>query len=148
LVCVDSDEHDETGHITEDLAETAKAMAEKRMAKFGELKKEVDPPEEANLREADTLLVGWGSSRGAILDALDVLKANGKKVGMIHFTELWPLPDYEFPEKKNYWTVESNMTGQLACLLRSEYQLEIKGSLIRYDGLPLTGEYIRRQLHD
>ena len=80
--------------------------------------------------------------------ALPQLKANGKKVGMIHFTELWPLPDYEFPEKKNYWTVESNMTGQLACLLRSEYQLKIKGSLIRYDGLPLTGEYIRRQLHD
>lgn len=148
LVCVDSDEHDETGHITEDLAGNARAMAKKRMAKFWELKKEVGTPEEVNLNQADTLLIGWGSSRGAILDALELFKANGKNVGMIHFTELWPLPDYEFPEKKNYWTVESNLTGQLACLLRSEYQLEIKGSLIRYDGLPLTGEYIRRQLHD
>jgi len=62
--------------------ETAKAMAEKRMSKFRELKKEVGLPEEANLSEADTLLVGWGSSRGAILDALDLLKANGKKIGM------------------------------------------------------------------
>lgn len=63
--------------------------------------------------------------------------------GMIHFTELWPLPNYQFPKGRNYWTVESNLSGQLATLLRSEYRLEITGTLSRYDGLPLTGEYIR-----
>ena len=147
LVCVDSDEHDETGHITEDLAETAKVMTEKRMAKYKGLKKEMRPPEEAGLDKAETVLIGWGSSRGAILEAMDLLKKDGKRVGMIHFTELWPLPDHEFPEEKNYCTVESNISGQLARLLRSEYKLEIKGTLSRYDGLPLTGEYIRRHFN-
>ncbi|MFO7557152.1 MAG: 2-oxoacid:acceptor oxidoreductase subunit alpha [Desulfobacterales bacterium] len=147
LVGVDSDEHDEKGHITEDLAGTAKAMMEKRMAKFSRLKEEIKPPEETGLAESKTILIGWGSSRGAILEALDLLKADGKNVGMIHFTELWPLPDYEFPEENDYWTVESNLSGQLARLLRSEYKLEIKGTLSRYDGLPLTGEYIRRNLN-
>lgn len=144
LVCVDSDEHDETGHITEDLAGTVGTMVEKRMAKYSGLQKEVRPPEGKDLREAETVLISWGSSRGAVLDALDLLKADGKGVGMIHFTEIWPLPDYDFPEGKDYWTVESNTSGQLARLLRSEYSLQIKGTLGRYDGLPLTGDYVRR----
>lgn len=147
LVCVDSDEHDEIGHITEDLSGTAKTMAEKRMAKYRGLKKEVRLPEEKGLDKAETVFIGWGSSKGAILEAVDLLKADGTGVGMIHFTELWPLPDYAFPEEKNYWTVESNISGQLARLLRSEYKLEIKGTLSRYDGLPLTGEYIRRHFN-
>jgi len=147
VVGVDSDEHDEMGHITEDLKETAKIMFEKRMAKFSGLKNEIKLPEETGIDEAKTVLIGWGSSRGAILEALDGLNAEGKKIGMIHFTELWPLPDYEFHEENDYWTVESNYSGQLARLLKSEYNLAIKGTLGRYDGLPLTGEYIRRHLN-
>lgn len=148
LVCVDSDEHDESGHITEDLAGIAKAMAEKRLAKYGGLKKEIKPPEEVRLQDADTVLIGWGTSRGAVLEALDLMKEDGKHAGMIHFTEIWPLPRYEFSGDKEYWTVESNQSGQLARLLRSEYRVDIKGTLGRHDGLPLTGEYIRRHFHD
>jgi len=120
LVCVDSDEHDEKGHITENLAGTAKRMLEKQMAKDKGLKKEVRPPEESGLGDAETVLIGWGSSRGAVLEAVDLLKEDGKRAGMIHFTELWPLPEYSFPKGKSYWTLESNQSGQLARLLRSE----------------------------
>lgn len=147
LVGADSDEHDEMGHITEDLEETAKAMFEKRMAKFRRLKKEIKPPEETDIDDAKTILIGWGSTRSAVREALELLKADGKNVGMIHFTELWPLPDYKFPEDHEYWTVEGNTSGQLARLLTSEYKLKIKGTLGRYDGLPFTGEYIRRHLN-
>jgi 2-oxoglutarate ferredoxin oxidoreductase subunit alpha len=117
------------------------------MAKFSGLKNEINLPEETGIGEAKTILIGWGSSRSAILEALDLLKADGKKVGMIHFTELWPLPDYEFSEDREYWTVEGNRSGQLARLLTSEYKIRIKGTLGRYDGLPLTGEYIRRHFN-
>jgi 2-oxoglutarate ferredoxin oxidoreductase subunit alpha len=144
LVGVDSDEHDEKGHITEELATTVPAMVQKRLAKFNALKKEIPPPEETDVNDSDTVLVGWGSSRGALLEGLYLLREEGKKVGMIHFTELWPLPEYAFPEGKTYWTVESNATGQLARLLRSEYGVAFEGTISRYDGLPLTGEYIRR----
>ena len=147
LVGIDSDEHDEKGHITEDLAQTAVAMVEKRLKKLKGLRSEVKPPEELELKEADTILVGWGSSRKAILEAINLLKEDGARVGMIHFTELWPLPDYTFPEAKTYWNVESNATGQLARLLRSEYGTEFAGSIKRYDGLPLTSEYIMRNFN-
>lgn len=147
LVCVDSDEHDEEGHISEDLAETVPAMVEKRLAKWDELKKEINPPEELQVEDADTILVGWGSSRGALEEAVDLLREKGVKVGMVHFTELWPLPDYQFSEKADLWTVESSAAGQLDRLLRCEYDVSFKGRIRRYDGLPLSAEYIRREFH-
>jgi 2-oxoglutarate ferredoxin oxidoreductase subunit alpha len=148
VVGVDSDEHDEEGHITEDLAHTAVAMVEKRLAKLNGLRTEIDPPEEMLVDGAEVVLVGFGSSRGAVIEGLQLLKDEGVAAGMIHFTEVWPLPKYAFPGEKTYWTVESNATGQFARLLRSEYGLTVEGSLKRYDGLPLTGDYIRRRFHE
>lgn len=148
LVGADSDEHDERGHITEDLGATVMAMVGKRLAKLDGLREEISPPEETYMNDADTVLVGWGSSRGALLESLYLLKQEGKKAGMIHFTELWPLPKFTFPEGKTYITVESNATGQLARLLRSEYGVSFQGTINRYDGLPLTGEYIRSRFNE
>jgi 2-oxoglutarate ferredoxin oxidoreductase subunit alpha len=90
--------------------------------------------------------VGWGSSRPALLEALDRLRKKGTPAGLIHFTEMWPLPAYRFPEGKAYWNVENNATGQLARLLRSEYGITFAGEVHRYDGLPLTGPYIQEAL--
>lgn len=148
LVCVDSDEHDESGHITEDLMDMAKPMAEKRLAKLKNLQKEIRRPEEVGLEKAETVFIGWGSGRGAILEAMDLLGQDNESIGVIHFSELWPLPEYQFPKGKAYWTVENNISGQLARLLKSEYGLDIKGTLGRYDGLPLTADFIRRTYHD
>ena len=80
-VCVDSDEHDEAGHITEDLGGIAKAMMEKRMAKIAGIKQEVSLPEEVNLENADTVFIGWGSSRGAILEAMESMEKEGQSAG-------------------------------------------------------------------
>lgn len=147
LVCVDSDEHDEEGHISEDLAETVPAMARKRLAKWEELKKEINPPAEKRVEDADTILVGWGSSLGALEEAVDLFREEGVNVGLVHFTELWPLPDYRFPGKADLWTVESSAAGQLERLLRGEYGISFKGNIRRYDGLPVSAEYIRREFH-
>jgi 2-oxoglutarate/2-oxoacid ferredoxin oxidoreductase subunit alpha len=148
LVGADSDEHDEQGHITEDLTGTAVPMADKRLSKLEGLRGEVRPPEEIGLDEAETVLVGWGSSRAALLEALELLSRDGLKAGLIHFTELWPLPDYRFQKDKTYWTVEANATAQLGRLLRSEYGVSFQGHIGRTDGLPLTAERIRRTFHD
>ena len=148
LVGADSDEHDEQGHITEDLTRTALPMLEKRLAKLQGLRKEMNPPEERSLDEADVALVGWGSSRQAVLEALRLLEQDGVKAGMIHFTELWPLPAYSFADGKEYWSVETNATGQLSRLLRSEYGLNFQHHIRRYDGLPLTANYIRSYFND
>ncbi len=148
LVCADSDEHDEWGHITEDLTKTAPAMARKRMNKGKGLRSSVLPPEEISIKEADIILLGWGSTRGAIIEAVRLLKADGINAGLIHFTELWPLPEYEFLKGKKYWAVEGNACGQLSRLLKSEYDINFNGLISRCDGLPMTGQYIRRKYHE
>ncbi len=148
LVGADSDEHDEYGHITEDLPGMAVPMAKKRLAKMEGLRKEILPPEESGLEEAEVVLVGWGSSRTAVLEALEGLAEDGVKAGMIHFTELWPLPRYSFPADKAYWTVEGNATAQLARLLRSEYDVSFQGFIGRMDGLPMTADHIRRTFYE
>jgi 2-oxoglutarate/2-oxoacid ferredoxin oxidoreductase subunit alpha len=147
VVCVDSDEHDEEGHITEDLVGIAPAMAEKRLAKWRELRSEVNPPEEFRTEKADLIFVGWGSSRAAIREAVDLLEQENVSAGMVHFTELWPLPEYRFPADVPLWNVENNATGQLARLLRSEFGVSFKDAIYRYDGLPLTADFIRRRFH-
>ncbi len=148
LVTADSDEHDAWGHITEDLSGTVIAMVEKRLAKFQSLKAAINLPEEIDADGSDNILVGWGSSRQALMDGIELLDQDGIRAGMIHFTELWPLPQYQFPERKKYWVVENNATGQLAKLLRSEYGITFAGAINRYDGLPLTGSYVRRSFNE
>jgi 2-oxoglutarate ferredoxin oxidoreductase subunit alpha len=147
-VSSDSDEHDEYGHITEDLYETAPAMVEKRTRKLKRLRAAMVPPERFQVETADVILVGWGSSRGAITEAIDKLKDDRINAGMIHFTELWPLPKMDWPKGKYYWLVEANATGQLGRLLRSEYGRSFDGHVLKYDGLPLNAQEIRRQVHD
>ena len=71
LVVTDSDEHDEEGHMVED-AETRIRMMEKRMRKLSVLGKEIASPEIYGPQKADMTLVGWGSTYGAIREAVDI----------------------------------------------------------------------------
>jgi 2-oxoglutarate ferredoxin oxidoreductase subunit alpha len=146
LVVLDSDEHTERGHITEDLANIRPAMVEKRLEKGRRLRREMKPPRLNGAEDADLVLIGWGSTKGAIDEAVDRLLADGRKAGSLHFTELWPLPDLDLPEDARYWTVEGNATGQFAHLLESEAGMRIEGKIGRYDGLPIDAERILEAL--
>jgi len=141
-VCLDSDEHTPEGHITEDLQTVRPAAVEKRLEKVRRLRKEIRPPDVNRTDDADLILVGWGSTRGAIAEAVDRLRVDGRKAGSIHFAELWPLPDVARPKEARYWTVEGNATGQLARLLRGGLGWSIEGTIGRSDGLPIAARYI------
>lgn len=149
LVGAVSDEHDEYGHLTEDLENTALPMIRKRLSKMAALQREIPPPETFGAANADILFIGWGSSRGALLEAIDMLREkDGIEAGAIHFTVVWPLPETPLDAGKNYWVVESNATGQLGKLLKSAFDLNITGNINRFDGLPLTAEFIRSRFHE
>jgi 2-oxoglutarate ferredoxin oxidoreductase subunit alpha len=146
LVVLDSDEHTEAGHITEDLADVRPAMVEKRLEKGRRLRREMDQPRSNAAEDADLVLIGWGSTKGAIDEAVDRLRAGGRNAGSLHFAEVWPLPDLDFREDAVYWTVEGNATGQFAHLLESEAGMRIEGKIGRYDGLPIDAETILEAL--
>jgi 2-oxoglutarate/2-oxoacid ferredoxin oxidoreductase subunit alpha len=149
LVIVDSDEHTEDGHITEDLS-IRKQMVEKRLRKGRGLLSETVDPEYAGPDKPGLLLVSWGSTRGAANDAAAILNADGHSTATLHFSQVWPIkPDGFISRFKNAGRViivEGNATGQFARILRGETGLDAAAHILRYDGLPITPEYILEKL--
>ncbi len=149
LVVADSHEHTEKGHITEDLSLRPK-MVEKRLRKFQGLAQEVVPPSFLGPQDPELLLVGWGSTKGALQEAAFLLSRAGRKTSVLHFSQVWPLVDAQFLDRlkqaKTTVCVEGNATGQLARLIRRETGFEFSTRVSRYDGLPITPEYILARL--
>lgn len=149
LVVADSDEHDEAGHLTEDLSLRTK-MVEKRLRKGEGIREEVVPPDYEGEDSPDILLVSWGSTRGSTLEAAAVLREQGVKAATLHFSQVWPLVQEQFIDKlkaaKQVVSIESNAFGQFARLIRRETGFHIRKQVHRYDGLPITPEYILRNL--
>ncbi len=153
FVVVDSDEHTEDGHITEDL-EARMRLQDKRMAKARGLESEALPPEYYGVADAEHLLVAWGSTYGPCREAVDMLKEKGASVAMVHFAQVWPLPlktarsilSSSGPQPKNVTSVEGNATGQFASILREAGMLRECELLLKYNGMPFTGKEIAERL--
>ncbi len=149
LVIADSDEHTEDGHITEDLS-IRKAMVEKRLAKLEWIRSQATPPSFAGDESPDILLVTWGSTFGAALEAVETMRSRGRKAALLNFSQVWPLVPQQFMDKlkgaKEVVGVEGNATAQFARLIRRETGFEIARTILRYDGLPITPEWILREI--
>ncbi len=150
VVVTDSDEHDEDGHIIED-SSTRNAMVEKRMRKLKGISSGILKPELYGKNDPELLLIGWGSTYGALKEAVDTLNSHGKHISMLHFMELWPFPEgiaETVRSAKKSFTVENNNTGQLRRLIRMETGVECSGSITKYDGRPLTPEDIIKEVEN
>ncbi len=150
LVNVDSDEHDERGHIIED-SETRVRMMEKRMGKLKLLEKDLQEPDWLGDEQAHITLVGWGSMYGPLQEAVDLLNQEGnKRYGALVFGDIWPLPKERLKQAaakgEAIINVEQNYTGQLAGLIREETGIEMSTSILRYDGRQMTGEEIAQRV--
>jgi 2-oxoglutarate ferredoxin oxidoreductase subunit alpha len=140
-----SDEHSERGYIVED-AESRVKMMEKRMRKLDLAVQEMRDPLLYGPPTADLTLLGWGSTYGALREAVDTLNAGGVSVNMLHFSDIWPFPAERVStllDNCRYLVdVESNFTGQLASLLREQTGRKVDHKILRYDGRPLSPEDI------
>jgi 2-oxoglutarate ferredoxin oxidoreductase subunit alpha len=149
LVVADSDEHTEDGHLTEDLAVRDRMVA-KRLAKLEGLQAEALPPRLDGPAGADLLLVAWGSPGAAAAEAAAALRERGTSAALLHFTQLWPLDPQLFlgtlRAAKRIVFVEGNATGQFERLVRRETGFEAAGHVRRFDGLPITADYVLRAL--
>ncbi len=143
-VITDSDEHDEEGHISEDL-EMRKLMVEKRNKKLDGIKSELSGP--FAFGNGNTLLVGWGSTFGPIFETVE---QNAGKLRMLHFNEVWPLHTKTLMEEVKkagkVVAVEGNFTGQFAKLLAQETGIKIDEHICTYWGRQMTPELITREL--
>jgi len=138
LVVISSDEHREDGHISEAISDRIQ-MVDKRNAKVPHMIKEMNPPKEYH-GDADILLVGWGSTEGAIKEAVDRLREEGMNAGALNFVDLWPFP-FEaaiaaLNRTKKFYMVEQNSSAQLGQLIREQTGLIHSGAILKYDGRP------------
>jgi 2-oxoglutarate ferredoxin oxidoreductase subunit alpha len=149
LVVADSDEHTPDGHITEDLEVRAR-MVRKRLNKRKKILEVFMPPVFTGAADAELLLVCWGSSGGAVVETVERLRQEGRSAAALCFSQLWPLEPATFvpylERAGRVVCVEGNATGQFAMLLRRETGLAMTDMVLRYDGLPLTVDYIMEKL--
>lgn len=138
-------EHDEQGFVTED-PEKRIAMATKRLKKAIAIRADITPPQMYGDQEAEITFVSWGSTRGAILEAIKLMNKKGKTAKLVHFPWLYPFPVEEAMKLLSAQTriidVEQNATGQLAALIRQETGILIKETLLKFDGRPFYPEEI------
>jgi 2-oxoglutarate ferredoxin oxidoreductase subunit alpha len=135
-------EHDPAGHPTGS-PKIHKAMVAKRRRKLQKLAEALPLPATYGADRGDVLLVGWGSTEGAIREAADQLNASGKKVSAIHLKVLNPLPDgleKIFANFARVLVVELNDeglygNGQLCSILRARYCDPKIQSVTKIDGL-------------
>jgi 2-oxoglutarate ferredoxin oxidoreductase subunit alpha len=136
-----SDEHDEYGHITEDMENRVK-MVQKRMQKLETARQEIAAPARYGPDEAPIILVGWGSTYGVLREVVDRLDGEAR---LVQFHDLWPFPVKAAAEALRggkVVVVENNYTGQFKRLLQSETCIEVDELVLRYDGRSFSPEDI------
>ncbi len=149
LVVTDSDEHNEEGHLIED-AETRTAQMLKRLRKMEGLRKDIGEPRVYGAAQPEITLLGWGSTYGAIREAVDLAMKDGLAINLVHLSEIWPFPveatTRALQGAKKIIAVENNATAQLAHLLRAETGHQVTGKILKFDGRPFSPAGILKQL--
>lgn len=148
IFVANSDEHDEKGISTEE-AHMRIGMMKKRMRKQLLAAKEMDAPKLFGPKRADITLVGWGSTKGAMLDALKLLEKDGVKANFLYIVSVSPFPteavEKVLKSRRPKLMVELNYSGQMASVIREHTGIELKHKLLRYDGRPIYPEEIHEE---
>jgi 2-oxoglutarate/2-oxoacid ferredoxin oxidoreductase subunit alpha len=129
-----------TGHISYEAANHA-LMTRLRAEKVAGLAEEIDELEVDDTDGAKLLVLGWGSTYGAITGAVRRVRRRGKKVDAAHLHHLNPLPRNTGDVVRSYDKVlipEMN-TGQLAAIIRAEFLVDAI-SYTKVEGLPIFAE--------
>lgn len=106
--------HDEQSHVAYESAVNQRAMT-MRSRKLATLAAALRPPEVHGDASGDLLVVGWGSTLGAIEEAVDNLRARGRSVSSLHLRFLSPLePGLKeiFSRFRKVMTVEVNYADE------------------------------------
>jgi len=138
------DEHNEVGHISEEPA-NRNIMVEKRMKKLEMVDKEIPVEEKINFfgdKNSENLIVSWGSPKGAILEAVNVLTAEGFSLRFMQVRMLHPLPKAHIANAlriaERIIDVENNYLGQLGGIIKEETGISANFHVLKYNGRPVT----------
>jgi len=90
----------------------------------------------------DFCIISWGSAKGPIIDALEMLKKENIDIGFVQIKLLHPFPTTYLKsllqDAKTIIDIESNQTGQLAKLFTQNIGKDIDFHILKYTGRPMT----------
>jgi 2-oxoglutarate/2-oxoacid ferredoxin oxidoreductase subunit alpha len=143
------DEHDEEGHISED-PNNRTTMMNKRMGKLKMALDEIDEEDKAILYGAKDpnalIVISWGSTKGAILDAMDKLIEEGKMIRFVQLRLLYPFPSDRVKSLidgyKPLVDIEMNYSSQLASLINENLSVSMDYLIAKYNGRPMSSSEI------
>lgn len=129
------EKQDGTGHISYDGANHEK-MVHLRAEKVARIADDYPPTEIYGDAAADTVVVGWGSTFGAIRSAVRTLRERGRRIAHVHLRHLNPLPKdlAALLRGRRVITAELNL-GQLAFVLRGSLGIPVE-TLSKVQGRP------------
>jgi len=139
-------EHDSFGNTTEDPV-ISKKNALARIQKYKAMKKECEKFDMIKIHgnlKSKNLIIGWGSTKAAILDAI-----RGLDFKFLQVLYVKPLSDdikKEMEKAKKVILVEGNVTGQLGRLIREKTGLKIDNRILKFDGRPFKSDELRKEL--
>jgi 2-oxoglutarate ferredoxin oxidoreductase subunit alpha len=121
-------------------------MMDKRMKKLEGLVADALPPVRLGAEKAKTVLVGWGSTHGAIAEALE--KSGREDISYFHFKQIYPLPANVktfFEGAQKVIVIENNYSGQFANLLE-KHGVKVTDRVLKYDGEPFSVEELQEKI--
>jgi 2-oxoglutarate ferredoxin oxidoreductase subunit alpha len=138
------DEHDEFGHITEN-SENRVKMMQKRMHKLQLAAEAISDSKKVNFfgpKQADVTIVGWGSTKGPILDSIQDLEVDGIRCNFLQVRYMSPFPTglvtKYLSNAKRRVLVEGNYSGQLGALIREHTGITMDSKILKYNGRPFS----------
>ncbi len=137
---------DGTGNISYD-PENHQLMTELRAAKIQAIEEDIDPVEWDGDEDARVLVLGWGSTYGAIGAACRRIRSRGKKVARAHLKHMHPFPRNLEDVLRRFDKIlvpEMNM-GQLSKLIRADFLIDVV-SVNQVKGLPFRAGDLEEKL--
>lgn len=102
--------------------------------------------------EADITLVGWGSTKGAVLEALALAAESGITANFLQLLYLAPFPADAvgriLQTAKKTLLVEGNKTGQLGMMLRANTGYKTDAAYLKYDSRPFVPSAILKKMRE
>ena len=143
--------HDERAYYTEN-PDAYKRVMDRLAAKYETARSFVPPPVVDRVKGAEIGILGFGSSHWAIIEARDLLAADGLKTNYLLLKAVPFTSDVKsfIQSCDRVYVVEQNRDAQMKGLLTMEYpELATKlRSILHYDGLPIEAQSVVDQVKD
>lgn len=147
IIKASSYESDKYGITTESKTLTEK-NANARIKKYDDIKKFIEKNFEMikihDNKKSKNLIIGWGSTSGAIKDAIKNLDA--KFLQVLYCKPLSPQIKKEIQKANKTILVECNVTGQLGRLIREKTSIKIQNKILKYNGRPFCSDELNKLL--